>query len=99
MTALTSCATSQPFPPGHPARTVYGQIDIPIYRHDITHVVAPGETLWRLGKMYDVKVEDIMRANNIKSPQELEMGQRLLIPNAMPLRPVVPLYYSTKWNT
>jgi len=67
-------------------------------RQDVTHVVAPGETLWRLSKMYDVKIEEIMRANRLRSPQELEMGQRLLIPQALPLKPVIPLYPSTKWK-
>lgn len=67
-------------------------------RQDIYHVVAPGETLWRLSKMYDVKIEDIMRANALRSPRELEMGQRLLIPEARPLKPVIPLYPSTKWK-
>lgn len=65
---------------------------------DVVHVVAPGETLWRLSKMYSVSIEDIMRANNLRSPQELEMGQRLVIHQAMPLQPVIPLYPSNKWK-
>lgn len=67
---------------------------------NLFHVVAPGETVWRLGKMYNVKPEDIMRANNLNTPQELEIGQRIVIPGAgtqVP-RPVITLYPSSKWK-
>jgi N-acetyl-anhydromuramyl-L-alanine amidase AmpD len=67
-------------------------------RQDIYHTVAPGETLWRLGKMYDVPIEDIIRSNRMSKRSDLVMGQRLFIPDAAPLRPVVPLYPSKKWK-
>ena len=95
---LTSCATTPVKPPLVPAREVYPEITVPISRQDISHVVAPGETLWRLSKMYDVSIEDVVRINNLKSRTELEIGQRLLIPNAAPIRPIVPLYRSNKWK-
>jgi len=48
--------------------------------------------------MYDVTVEDILRANNLKDPTNVAMGQRLFIPQAAPLKPVVALYPSNKWK-
>jgi len=67
-------------------------------RHNVCHIVGPGETLWRIGKMYDVKVEDIMSANNLHKNSVIIMGQQLAIPNAAPVRPVIPLYDSDKWK-
>jgi LysM repeat protein len=66
----------------------------------VYHAVAPGETLWRISKMYDVKVEDVMRANGLAAGQAIEIGQRLLIPSAASAvpRPVISLYSSDKWQ-
>jgi len=74
------------------------QITTPIQRQDVFHIIAPGETLWRISKMYDVKIKDITRANNLKSAAKIRMGEQLLIPNAAQLRPVVPLYSTQKWK-
>lgn len=105
MTVLSSCKTA-------PARTstVYVTPDynlqlapqpLPaVTGKNICHVVAPGETVWRISKMYDVKVEDVMRANGLVPGQAIEIGQRLLIPSAgsaVP-RPVVSLYPTDKWQ-
>lgn len=95
---LSSCARVPIQPTIYPTKEIYPQLTIPFLRQDIFHTIAPGETLWRLSKMYDVKIEDIMRANNLTKPKELEMGQRLLIPQAAPPRPVIPLYRSNKWK-
>jgi len=94
---LTSCATA-PVKPPIPTQEVYPEVNLLISRQDVSHIVAPGETLWRLSKMYDVSIEDIMRTNNLKSRTELEIGQKLSIPNAAPIRPIVPLYRSSKWK-
>lgn len=67
-------------------------------RMDTFHTVGPGETLWRIGKMYDVPINDIVRANALTDPKDLKMGQRLTIPNAAQLKPVVTLYPSEKWK-
>ena len=97
---LCSCAHA----PSHQLYTPYSTAPVypgssgPIIRHDTYHLVAPSETLWRISKMYDVKMLDIMKANNLASKEQLERGQRLLIPKAAPLRPVVALYPSTKWK-
>ena len=46
------------------------------------HVVQPGETLSRIGQAYGVPYEKIARANRIADPSRIEIGQRLLIPDA-----------------
>lgn len=69
-----------------------------ILRHDIYHEVAPGETVWRISKMYQVEIENIVKANSLKDAAVLEKGQRLFVPNAAPLRSVIPLDPSRKWD-
>lgn len=91
---ISACSTTPPktipMPPIAPS--------IPGPRMDTMHTVGPGETLWRIGKMYDVPVNDIVRANDISSAENLKMGQSLTIPNAARLKPVVTLYPSDKWK-
>lgn len=94
---LSSCVTAPIKPPITPAKEIYPQTTIPVLRQDISHIVAPGETLWRISKMYNVPIKDISSANNLKT-QTLEKGQRLLITNAAPIVPVIPLYHSKKWK-
>lgn len=48
--------------------------------------------------MYDVPMQNIMLENSLKNKKELQKGQRLLVPNAAPIVPVVPLYRSKKWK-
>ncbi|MCP4651891.1 MAG: LysM peptidoglycan-binding domain-containing protein [Candidatus Omnitrophica bacterium] len=71
---------------------------VPILRKDVYHVAAPGETVWRIAKMYDVDIKDIKRANRLRNTKEIEMGQRLIVPSAASLKPVVTLYPSKKWK-
>ena len=98
MLMLSSCAGSPSAPvvytPGEIAPAPFH----PIIRQDIYHVVAPGETLWRISKTYNVQIEDIMRTNKLDSKNELTRGQRILIPFAAPARPVIPLFPSRKWQ-
>lgn len=94
---LGSCATAPVKPPITPTREVYPHITPPVLRQDVFHIVAPGETLWRISKMYDVSIKDIASANDLKT-ETLEKGQRLLVPNAAPIVPVIPLYPSKKWK-
>ncbi|MFH1782118.1 MAG: N-acetylmuramoyl-L-alanine amidase [Candidatus Omnitrophota bacterium] len=69
-----------------------------VARTNVYHEVGPGETVWRISKMYDVKIESIANVNNIADITKLEKGQKLLIPDAAPLRAVVPLWPSKKWK-
>jgi len=93
-TILSSCVTAPVVKPAvypQPPAAVIG-------RQDVYHVVGPYETVWRISKMYDVPMADIARANKLQNVQQLEMGQRLLIPSAMPIKPIVYLYPSSKWK-
>jgi lipoprotein NlpD len=50
--------------------------------------VRPGENLYRIGKAYDVSVEELARVNGIKDPKRILSGQRLFIPGAKQTVPV-----------
>ncbi|MGD9014939.1 MAG: N-acetylmuramoyl-L-alanine amidase [Candidatus Omnitrophota bacterium] len=97
---LSSCATVSTLPATPPISTSPSAFPPPppVIRHDIVHIVAPGETLWRISKTYDVPISDIMQVNKLRNANELCMGQRILVPKAMPARPVVTLYPSQKWK-
>ncbi len=98
--ALSSCATAPTAPPKGPAANiVYTQVSMgPAMRQDLYHVIGPAETAFRISKMYDVPIETILKANRISDPRELKIGQRLYIPQAAPLRPVIPVFKSNKWR-
>ena len=93
---LSSCATvSNP-----PARQM-PQVAEPICSlvgNNIIHIVAPGETLWRISNTYGIPMADIIHANNLNKAAQLEKGQRLIIPNAATTKATIPLYPSRKWN-
>ncbi|MFC1809149.1 N-acetylmuramoyl-L-alanine amidase [Candidatus Omnitrophota bacterium] len=69
-----------------------------IVRSSMIHEVAPMETLWRISKMYDVTQQDIVHANNITDPNALKTGQKLVIPQAAPLKSFIPLYPNPRWK-
>lgn len=75
---------------------IISPVEIP--RQDVVHEVGPGETVWRISKMYDVSIEDIAKANNLADITQLEKGQRLIIPKAAPLRSIIPLYPNNMWK-
>jgi LysM repeat protein len=45
-----------------------------------THVVQSGETLLAIANRYGVTVQDIVDANNLTDPNQLSVGQELIIP-------------------
>ncbi len=47
-------------------------------KENSTHIVKKGETLFRISKQYNVKVDDIKKWNNL-SKDGLEVGQELII--------------------
>ena len=77
LSLLPGCAqrTASPPSPSPQARGVY-------------HIVKPGENLYRIGKAYDISIEELARANSLKDPSRIQSGQRLLIPGAMRQLPV-----------
>lgn len=52
-----------------------------------THVLRPGENLYRLSRYYQVSVRDIERANHIRDVTEIPAGSRLLIPGTRKPQP------------
>ena len=44
------------------------------------HTVAPGETLYGIGKAYGVAHEELARVNGIKDARQLRVGQRIFVP-------------------
>jgi len=49
-----------------------------------THIVARGETLTSIAKMYKVTVDDLQKANHIEDGRKLQAGQNITIPTAPP---------------
>ncbi len=47
---------------------------------DRKHVVRPGDTLWKISRMYGVTIDAIVKINNIPNPDVLVPGQLLAIP-------------------
>jgi LysM repeat protein len=58
-------------------------------------VVSPGETLLVIANEYDVKVDDIVKANNLSSAQFIRVGQKLIIPEGYV--PPTPTPKATAW--
>jgi murein DD-endopeptidase MepM/ murein hydrolase activator NlpD len=46
------------------------------------HVVAKGDTLWSISQRYGTTVGAVSRANHLRNPHEIRIGQRLQIPGA-----------------
>jgi LysM repeat protein len=49
-----------------------------------THIVARGETLTSIAKMYKVSVEELQNANHIEDGRRLQAGQTIIIPAESP---------------
>ena len=70
-TILTGCASTGPF------------LELRESRHPIGvyHEVQRGDTIWKISKLYDVDVKDIVRANRLPDATKINVGQKLFIPN------------------
>lgn len=95
---FSSCAQRPPVMPPHPVERVHRVPEPPIIRQDVYHEVAPGETIWRISKTYDVTADSILEANSIRDASRIEAGQVLLIPRACPRKTVIPLFNTTRWE-
>jgi LysM repeat protein len=47
-----------------------------------THIVARGETLTSIAKMYKVTIDDLQKANHIEDGRKLQAGQTISIPTS-----------------
>ena len=95
---VSSCARIPIESVSYPTRKSIIRPSAPVLRKNVLHTVAPGETVWRIAKMYDVGINDITRANNLNTSKKIKMGQRLNIPAAAGIKPVITLYTSQKWK-
>ncbi len=71
------CVTASPQPPVKLEDT-HQEPDLLTVRH----TVAKGDTLFRIARVYGLKVEELMSANGIENPTDLKPGQQLWIPGA-----------------
>lgn len=79
---FTGCATaplvSPPSPTGIPG---------------IYHCVEKGQTLWRISKIYNVDLEELVRVNRIPDASSIELGRLIFIPHRQ--KQQTPPYKST----
>lgn len=71
---LAGCATAPP----------YSGPTIPFSDQGISvqhHRVEAGQTLWRISKLYDVDIDEIIRLNHLAENSTIEIGQVLSIPS------------------
>lgn len=54
----------------------------------IYHTVQRGQTLYRIGHVYQVDIDHLARVNRLHDRSRLEVGQRLFIPGASSIRSV-----------
>lgn len=55
------------------------------------HVVRAGETVYRISRYYQVRVDDVIRANHIRDVTDVSIGERLFIPGTRRKQPSEPL--------
>ncbi len=68
---ISGCATSPVTPGYRPEVTTPG----------IYHRVEKGQTLWRISKIYNIDLEEIIRFNRISDASNIETGQMIFIPH------------------
>ena len=95
---LASCNTAPVNIAQYPTRAYGINSPIVLPAYETTHIVERGETLWHISKIYNVSVDDIMRANNLKEAGALETGQHLFIPSIVAKQPTIPLYPTSRWQ-
>jgi len=51
-----------------------------VSQYGVEHTVKAGQTLSEIASAYDVKMSVLIKANQLKSPDQLRVGQKLFIP-------------------
>jgi len=92
-TATATTAPPTPTPttcPPTPAPTA-GPTETPMPAGEVTHVVQPGENLFRIALRYNTTVEAIAQENGIANARQIYVGQELTIPaGSAPAQPSQP---------
>lgn len=57
---------------------------VPVMAQDTTHIIQPGENLFRIALRYGVDVEALAAANNITNENYIYAGQTLIVPVPVP---------------
>jgi murein DD-endopeptidase MepM/ murein hydrolase activator NlpD len=71
------------------AATIYDPETGMYYRPGrVYHTVKKGETLWRIAKIYNVSIEEIVESNKISNAAFIEANQRIFIPGARELKKI-----------
>jgi len=60
-----------------------------IFAQDAVHLVAKGETIYSISRLYKISQEELMRRNNIADASKLQAGMRLTIPSKTNSQPAV----------
>lgn len=58
-------------------------------RVGVYHKVKKGETVWRIAKVYNVSIADIIRSNNIPDVAQVEQNQLVFIPGVQNVKEIV----------
>lgn len=66
-------------------------------RSGVRHTVQAGQTLWRISRVYEVPLEQLVAVNRLEDPASLSIGQLLFIPGATAIREV-PIQRSTQFD-
>lgn len=69
---LASCASTGPMLERKESRGPSG----------VYYEVKRGDTIWRISKLYDIDVKDIVRENRLPDATKISVGQKLFIPSA-----------------
>lgn len=48
----------------------------------VTHIIQAGDIPWDLAETYDISVDEILEANEIDDPSNLQIGQEIIIPTS-----------------
>ncbi len=86
-TAVTTTTTSLV------ATTTTTTIPVPL-----KHVVQSGESLFSIGQLYSVKMEEIIELNNIDDPDKISAGDEILLPQGSVAR-VAPVTSTSVTNS
>ncbi len=94
---LSSCTVTHVTKPPTDVQ-IYETSSSSFVRGGAYHFVAPGETLWRIARMYDVNIETLKQANKIRNVRDIDIGKKLYIPGASSRKDIITLYPSKKWK-
>lgn len=49
-------------------------------QQDVIHTVQSGDTLYAIGRQYGLTIDDLIRANTLADPDQLDVGDQILVP-------------------